>query len=412
MRVFFIAATTALAAIYLVQAATPLRLDDDAVDYLRTAAAISDRIPIPTLPIPNGYPQILSLLERGGLATSPVFVIVNCVFVFIGLFSVWRLRQYGVLARQLAVVATLLAIPVVKSVTIALPDAVFFGTSLLTVLILSSSVKGAGLKRAILLIAAGALTIVAIGLRYAGIALIPTLAWSFFQRRENQLTPARTGRNFELTIFGLLAIFFVTIAVTSPVFSNYVRQAREYYADGPIAGRLLDRAMVVVRSFGEVLLNLPFSRLKMLGTMFVAAGILFATLILLLAQRRSAMTPARIYLIGYLMLLIIWPLPAPRLWMPIIPLLFAEAAEGFMSAPRRRWMLVAAGTYGCWLTLTGVAALTYTTGISLSGDRFTQLYGNSGGMADPTIKEGHRSWPRVQFYNAEARRMLARYGRR
>jgi hypothetical protein len=98
--------------------------------------------------------------------------------------------------------------------------------------------------------------------------------------------------------------------------------------------------------------------------------------------------------------------------MPIIPLIFAEAAEGFIRAPRRRWMLVAAGTYGCWLTLTGVAALTYTTRISLSGDRFTQLYGNSGGMADPTIREGDPSWPRVQFYNVEARRMLARYGRR
>ena len=406
MRVFFIAAMIALAVTYLVQAATPLRLDDDAVDYLRTAAAISDGIALPTLPIPNGYPHLLSLLERGGLATSPGFVIVNCVFLFIGLYGVWRLRQYGVRARQLAIVATLLAIPVVKSVTIALPDAVFFGTSLLAVLCLTSAVDDRGSKRVSLLIVAGAFTIIAISLRYAGIALIPALAWSLFQSRE------RTGRKFELAIFGLLASFFVTIAVTSRVFSNYLGQARGYYVDGPIAGRLLDRAMVVVRSLGEVLINLPLSRLKMFGPMFVVAGIVLGSLILLLVRRQGPISPARIYLIGYLLLLIIWPLPAPRLWMPIIPLLFAEAAEGFMSAPRRRWMLVAAGTYGCWLTLTGVAALTYTTRISLSGDRFTQQYGNSGGMADPTIKEGHRSWPRVQFYNAEARRMLARYGHR
>ena len=414
MRVLFIAAMIALGVTYLVQAATPLRLDDDAVDYLRTAAAMSDRIAIPTLPIPKGYPQMLSLLERAGIATSAGFVLVNCVFLFIGLYGVWSLRQYRVRARQLATIATLLAIPVIKSVTIALPDAVFFGMSLLAVSCLTSAVDDNGLKRSALLIVAGALTIIAISLRYAGIALIPALAWTFFQRRDtrDRSSPVRAGRNLELAIFGLLAIFFVTIAVTSRIFSSYVGQARGYYADGPVAGRLLDRAMVVVRSFGEVLINLPFSRLKMLGPMFVVAGILFGAVILLLVQRRRPMTPARAYLIGYLLLLVLWPFPTPRLWMPIIPLIFAETAEGFMSASRRRWMLVAAGMYGCWLTFTGVAALTYTTRISLSGDRFTQLYGNSGGMADPTIKEGDPSWPRVQFYNGEARRMLARFGRR
>jgi hypothetical protein len=414
MRVFFIATIIGLALIYLIQAATPLRLDDDAVDYLRTAAAMTDGIAIPTLPIPSGYPLMLSLLERGGLATSAGFVVVNCIFVFIGLYSVWRLRQYGVRSRQFAIVATLLAIPVIRSVTIALPDAVFFGISLLAVLCLSSAVEDRGLKRAALLIVAGALTIIAISLRYAGIALIPALAWSFFQRpgAHDQTTRERSGRVFELAIFALLAIFFVTIGATSRVFSTYVGQAREFYAAGPLAYRLLDRTMVVVRSLGEVLVNLPFSRLKKWGSMFVAAGILLGMVAILLARKRTPMTPARVYLIGYLLLLIIWPLPAPRLWMPIIPLIFAEAAEGFMRAPRPRWMLVAAGTYGLWLALTGIAALGYTTRISLSGDRFTQLYGNSGGMGDPTIKEGHRSWPRVQFYNAEARRLLARYGRR
>ncbi|MFN2601767.1 MAG: hypothetical protein ABR582_03300 [Gemmatimonadaceae bacterium] len=407
----FISAIAALGAVYLAQVATPLRLDDDALDYLRTAAAMSDGIAIPTLPIPKGYPHMLSLLERGGLATSFGFVIVNCAFLFIGLYSAWRLRHYSVRTRQLAILGTLLAIPVIKSVTIALPDAVFFGMSMLAVSCLTSAVDGKGSNRVVLLVTAGALTIIAINLRYAGIALIPALAWSFFQRRDIS-DRSTAGRSFEVAIFGLLAIFFVTIAVTSRVFSNYVGQARGYYVDGPIADRLLDRAMVIVRSLGEVLINLPFSRLKMFGAMFVLAGIVLGSLVLLLVWRRSPMTPARVYLIGYLLLLILWPLPAPRLWIPIIPLIFAEATQGFMSAPRNRWTLVVAGAYGCWLTLTGVAALTYTTRISLSGNRFTQLYGNSGGMADPTIKEGNPSWPRVQFYNAEAKRMLARYGRR
>src|SRR6266567_6107416 len=86
---FFAAIALAIGAIYLIQMATPLRLDDDVVDYLRMAAAITDRQHLPTLPIPVGYSVMVSLLERAGLATSPSFVIVNCLFLTLGLSSVW-----------------------------------------------------------------------------------------------------------------------------------------------------------------------------------------------------------------------------------------------------------------------------------------------------------------------------------
>ena len=385
---------------YLIQAATPLRLDDDAVDYLRVAAAITDGVQIPTLPIPLGYSRLLSLLERIGIATSATFVIVNCVFILIGLYSVSRLSEYSVKSRQFAIIGALLAIPVMKSAVIALPDAVFFGVSLLAVWCLSLADTQNRIAHYALIAIATILTAAAISLRYAGIALIPALAWSLVRRSTRR----------ELAAFVFLFLALIAIAATSRIFFMYVSQARGYYAVGP--DQLLDRVAVVVRSFGEVMLNVPFSRLRTLGALFITAGALFAAVLIALARRRAAITPARIYVISYLSLLIVWPFPTPRLWIPMIPLIFAEGVEGFLHAHRSRWMTVAAGTYAGWLTLTGVAALAYTTRISLSGERFPQLYGRSGGMADPTIKEGHRSYSRAQFYNEEARRMLARYGRR
>ena len=396
---WFLIGIAALGAFYLIQIATPLRLDDDSVDYLRVAAAITDGLPVPTLPIPLGYSRMLSVLERIGVATSATFVIVNCLFILIGLYSVWKLTEYSARAREFAVLGTLLTIPVIKSAVIALPDAGFFGVSLLAVWCLSSADDRNRIERYALIALAALLTIAAISLRYAGIALIPALAWSLFRRSTRR----------ELAAFAFLALVFVAIALTSRIFSMYVSQARGYYSVGP--GQLLDRAMVVVRSFGEVMVNVPFSRLRTGGALFVAAGIVFAAILSTLLRMR-AITPARIYVVSYLLLLIVWPFPTPRLWMPMIPLIFVEAAEGFVRVHRSRWMTVAAGTYASWLALTGVAALAFTTRISLSGEKFPQMYGRSGGMADPRINHGDRSFSRVQFYNLEARKILARYGRR
>jgi hypothetical protein len=66
--------------------------------------------------------------------------------------------------------------------------------------------------------------------------------------------------------------------------------------------------------------------------------------------------------------------------------------------------------YAVWFCLTGVAALAYSTRISLSGSRFTQLYGKAGGMADPDIKEGDPSWDHVQYYKRSVPLLLSRYG--
>ena len=125
----FLIALFGLSALYLLQTVSPLRLDSDAVDYLTTAAAIADGRPLPKVPFPLGFPTIISLLDRAGLASSFFFILFNCFCLGLGLWSAWLiLADYPLRVRMWTVVAAVLAFTVVKSVATPLPEAAFFGT--------------------------------------------------------------------------------------------------------------------------------------------------------------------------------------------------------------------------------------------------------------------------------------------
>ena len=168
----------ALTGTYLLQAATPLRLDDDAVDYMSMAAALADGRPVPRLPMPVGLPVVLSILDRAGLGASAFFVLTNCLFLGLGLYAIWQLREYPIAVKAWTVVVSLLAIPVVKAVPIALPEAVFFGLSSLALWAMTTATRSGGGRRAALLLAAFALSAAATFVRTIGLALLVPLAWS------------------------------------------------------------------------------------------------------------------------------------------------------------------------------------------------------------------------------------------
>jgi hypothetical protein len=333
-------------------------------------------------------------------------------FLAIGFYSFWKYREYTERAKAFGIIAGLLAIPIVKSAPIALPDAAFFGSSLLALLCIAASDRSDGANRLGLLLCAVLSTVASIDLRYAGISLIPPLLWGFFHRSVGS---ARIDRK-RFTLIAVSAMFVLfagALAATllgSRVFSLYVSQAQKYYGDGALAGRVLNRVIVVVRSAGEIAVNIPYSRFHSLANVFLVAGMFAVAIAVLLIRRPIHLHTQRVYLISYLLLLVAWPNPAPRLWMPIIPLLVAEAAQSLAPLLGRPRVRLAVQAYAVWFAVTGIAALAYTTRISFAGDRFTQLYGKAGGMADPDIKEGDPSWSHVQYYQQSAPRLLARYG--
>jgi len=411
-----VAAIAALAIAYLIQAVTPLRLDDDAVDYLRMAAALTDGRPLPQVPLPIGFSVFLSSLERVGLASSNVFVLANCVFIAAGLWAVWQMmRACPLHIRQWTVVLTLLAIPVEKSIPIALPEAAFFGCSLLALWSMSAGLNARAPGRIWFLAAAFVLAAVATSMRLIGVALLPPLIWaSLHQPKQEEVTTddwrSRLPRIAWLVAIGLLLAALIFMVATSKPFYVYSVWIREYYMPEGLVGRLARRVVLVVSGWGEIVLNLPFSRLRGLRALFVAVGAVSAGVVVWLMRRMPRLTPARIYILVYVCILVVWPNPSTRLWMPIIPLIVGEIAPAIDQLPKVPWVTVPLRAYVAWFILTGVAALAYSSRISLSGENFPLLYGRRGGMGSPEITEGDPRWGHIQLYRVEAARMLARYG--
>ena len=175
----FPVALIVLGALYVLQTVSPLRLESDAVDYLSTGAAIADGRVTPNMPFPSGYPVFVGWLDRAGLGSSFYFILANCPFLGLGIWATWRLfSDRPPRVRMWIVVATLLAISVVRSVAAPLPEAAFFGTSLLALAAMTEAVSDTGSKRLLLFVAALALSGMAISIRLVGVALIPTLFWA------------------------------------------------------------------------------------------------------------------------------------------------------------------------------------------------------------------------------------------
>src|SRR5215212_2957345 len=86
-------ALSALGALYLLQSASPLRLESDAVDYLRTAAALEDGRALPKVPFPLGYPIIIAAFDRVGLGSVFYFVLANCAFLGLGLWATGSINR-------------------------------------------------------------------------------------------------------------------------------------------------------------------------------------------------------------------------------------------------------------------------------------------------------------------------------
>ena len=87
-----------LAALYLVQLASPLRLDTDSASYLRIASSIADgngTDPPGVAPFPPGYPLLVAGLVRLGLGTSWGVVALNLAFLTVAVAALWVILRRG-----------------------------------------------------------------------------------------------------------------------------------------------------------------------------------------------------------------------------------------------------------------------------------------------------------------------------
>jgi len=407
-RVFAIALAT-LSGLYLLQTVTPLRLDHDVVRYFRIAMSLADGLAPPNEGFPVGYPAILAALVRTGLGSSFFIVLANCVFLGVGLRAFWYFTQGRPdIDRQCAVLLTMLAIPVIRSIAMPLAEPAYFGLSLLALASMTAAIGPRRPRQALHLLLAAALIALAVSVRLVGVALIPALILSCFLFARERVAAHPSRRLILLAVAGSVVLTIgVCVGVAGKVaMLEYVRVATERYSAGALVGHVASRLQFTMLGLGELAVNLPTTRFFFLMPYLPWLGAAFAPPLVVGLREKLQLTPIKVYVASYVAILIVWPHYSTRLWMPILPLLLFHAVvtvRAFVKGPTSLWLVRA---YLAFFTLGGIAALAYTTRISLSGDRFPTVYGKAGGMVTPGYEAEN---PR---YNADAVEIFRRFDSR
>lgn len=398
-----------LAATYLLQTVSPLRLDTDSLNYLIMATALADGVPVPAIGLPIGYSHVVALLDRAGLASAFSFVLLNCLFIAIGLAAVWRIiDRDNDASRRWVVVFTLLAFPVVKSIAMPMPEATFFGITLVTLALMTKATTSPVPNRIVLLLVCIPFVFVAMSIRVVGAALIPALLWATFADYYRRLVTSNSAGHAVIWIAGIcVALLALAAVVIGPDrFAYYGREAVLIYPRGVTGSAFRAHGTSHLATVGELVVNLPSTKFRGLSTVFVTLGIASVVGTFAFARLTRKLAPADVYIGSFVFLLIAWPHSASRLWMPIIPLLIGYVVRLILRWKPERWSLNLVRVYIAGFVLAGLAAIAFTTRTSLAGNNFSQVYGNAGGLSN-LPKPGET---RNELYNGQARELMRRYG--
>jgi len=368
-----------------------MRLDNDSVVYLHMATNIADGIRLEPTGLPPGYPTLIAALDGLGLGRSFVFVLMNCVFIAIGLACVQFVFQQSRSGRISWVVPlSMLSVVFIRYLPMPLPEPMFFGVSMAAVAAMTAAVASAGRRRLWLLGAAIVLTIVAITVRLVGFALVPALLWSCFHRRTTEFGKSlmweRSGK--WLAAATLVGVTVVAGIILRESFRKYSFEAALGYQDQAAWTQARIRIQGMLWTIGELTINVPWTRFRAYRPAFVVAGLTTVVFIAGAVRIRLPRTPAGIYLVSFLVLLLLWPYSALRLWLPIVPLLIGNLEGASLRfEPGRKWKLFVRA-YIAWFTFAAACALGYTTSITFSGKNFPNVYGSAGGMSAPDPTTG------------------------
>lgn len=157
--------------------------------------------------------------------------------------------------------------------------------------------------------------------------------------------------------------------------------------------------------------NAPASRLPeaVVAPIRVVGALALGVFLLGLWTRRFNLDSLLLYVIGFACIVFAYPWFDTRLWLPLLPFVFAYAFLGLKRVLSTRVLHTLLSTYCCVYCLLGVVALVYSTRITYSGSRFPDVYGD--GRLRGTYKVAFQGEKRPDV-DADALDLLRRYDRR
>jgi hypothetical protein len=392
-----------LAATYLLQMLSPLRLNTDAIAFLTMGESAASGHGFlfrgQSTHFPLGYPIMLAGLDRAGLGASWAFIGLNCLFASAAVGSSYALyrRAFGVSGQvaELLCALVLLCWVLVKHVTLPTSDVAFLGWTSLALLACNQAERIRNSRRARTLAVAGALVIASVATRTAGIALLPAFLWACLLPELQSLSLNSCFRNLIawgkghilLVLAGIGLLLFALVGAAQLILPMaYVREATGVF--GSLGGPLSAFSWIVkhrLLEWGELATNVPAARIPSMASLVPFVGALALGLVLCgLFLRRWKIKSMEIFFLAYLFILLCWPYHDARFLLPVVPLAIGWLTMlGARLSPQWR---VAMAIWAALFVVTGLLSLSYSTRISLSGNQFPEVYGS-----DERMKSTYRA---------------------
>jgi hypothetical protein len=376
---------------FLLQIFTPLRLNTDAVTLLSMADSAAHGSGFlddgEKSVFPPGYPAVVAVLLRSGLAHPWVIVSLNMIFLSLGLYAAFCLLNTEFFSDRTVVILIcclfLLSYVVVKHSTMPLTEGPFFMCSMGCLLFMSKAADQASHRHFVVLAGAALLSAVAaIAIRRIGVAFVPPLAFAFLRSRQFQSwwkSLSSRSRSVVLIVSGVVAVGVVGAFAFTSSWRIFISDAKARYRIVPLWLLPWYR----LKEFGELLVNFPTNRMPaaLQGVVPWMGVPLLVLLVTGLAARRRQVSATDVFIVCYAIILFAWPYYDARFWWPVIPLLIAYSQ---LAVQRCKIPTAVVTAYCLWFAILGFGTLAYSTRISFSGCQFPDTYG-SGDLA-PTYR--------------------------
>lgn len=360
-------ALVALSALYIVQLASPLRLDTDSTSYLQIASSIADGHgghPPGTPSFPVGYPLLVAGLDTVGLGVPWAIVALNLIFLALATASLWVVLRRGLLLGETATgivcALSLLSSTLAKSAVMPLSEIVFYGLVASSLALLTIATAE---RRPALLAGGIALALAAGTVRTAGVALAPAVVLAFRTRRSRVVAA--------ITMVGIASIAIVAVP-------RYLDELRGGWHGGLIAAGVREGHDLLV-TLGAATGNVPESKVGSVVSIVtvVGAGAMLAV-IGVWVLRRHVLGPVDGWVMGSIVVLYVWPSDAVRFVLPVFPFLL-----GYGVLLARRWR-TGAVAYATFFVALGVVAIALSTRLTFSDRAFPERYAS--GVLAPTYR--------------------------
>lgn len=364
-----------LTGVYLLSCLTPLHIHFDSIRYYNIKDCIEFGCPPDSFPandyLPFGYTFLLITLSKLGILNAVSIVLVNCFYLFGGIYFLHRIMPNKT-HPLLPAVVLLLSWVVIKFTLHPLSEMQYIFFSMGSLFCFHQFVTR---KNFVFLGLSFILAFATLLTRTVGVSLLGALLLGvLWQYREDLLRIIKKNKIIVVVLaaVGVILIFFAR-QLKILDYTSLLKSSVDQGGMGKFVGENLKNHLT---ELSEIFINLPSKKLAsymsptVSTVLFMGIGLLVLVAFFYLLFRKSPRIPMyiKIYLVLYALIILNWPYYDPRFWVPVLPLMVIVVMEADWATHRVGMTLKR--LYLGFVLFTGLTAAAYSLYTGFDKHRF------------------------------------------